>query len=102
SFARVLGIVVILAFSAQVVSAAPKVKAIAVSSNLTFGNVLVGSSAQLSMIISNAGNTTLNISSISLPAGFSTTFTSTSILVGRTVTAFIKFSPTAAQSYSGT
>jgi hypothetical protein len=102
SSARVLGILVILAFSAQMSNAAPKVKTIAVSGNLTFGNVSVGSSAQLSMTISNAGNTTLNVSSISLPAGFSTTFTTASIPVGSKVTAFIKFSPTAAQSYTGT
>jgi hypothetical protein len=102
SFARVLGTVAILILPAQIVSAAPKLKAIAVSGNLNFSNVLVGSSAQLSMTISNAGATTLSVSSISLPAGFSTTFTTASIPVRGTATAFIKFSPTAAQSYSGT
>jgi hypothetical protein len=83
-------------------SAAPKPKIIAVSGNLSFGNGLVGSSSQLSMTISNAGATTLSVSSISLPPGYSTTFTTASIPVAGKVTAFIKFSPTAAQNYTGT
>jgi hypothetical protein len=83
-------------------SAAPKLKAIAVSGNLTFGNVLIGTSAQMSMTISNAGSTTLNVSSITLPTGFTTTFTTATIPVAGTVTAFIKFSPAAAISYTGT
>jgi len=102
SLARIVATLVFLTISAQMASAAPKVKAIAVSGNLSFSNVLVGSSAQLPMTISNAGTATLNVSSITLPAGFSTTFTTASIAVGKTTNALIKFSPTAAKSYSGT
>ncbi len=99
--ARILAILV-LAFSTQIASAGRKIKTISVSGNLNFSNVVVGSSAQLSITISNAGNTTLNVSSITLPAGFSTTFVALNIAVGKTASAVIKFSPTAAQLYSGT
>jgi hypothetical protein len=101
SIVQIVAVFIFLTLSAQIADAAPKVKAIAVSGNLAFGNVTVGSSTQLSMTISNAGATTLNVSSITLPPGFSTPFTTASIPVGGTATAFIKFSPTAAQTYTG-
>ncbi len=89
SVVRILAIMV-LAFSTQMALAGKKIKTIAVSGNLSFGNVIVGSSAQLSITISNAGNTTLNVSSITLPAGFSTTLAALNIAVGKTATAVIK------------
>jgi hypothetical protein len=91
-----------LALTAQIATAAPKIRTIVLRGNLSFSNVLVGTSAQLSMTISNAGNTSFSISSITLPAGFSTTFTTATVAAGKSTNALIKFSPTAAQHYSGT
>lgn len=90
-----------LAVPAGMASAATKI--ISVSGNLSFGNVQIGSSAQAVMTISNAstGGGALAVSGISLPAGFSTTFTSATLKPGKSTSAIIKFSPIAGQAYSG-
>ncbi len=69
--------------------------------SLIFGNVNVSSGKQLTFTISNTGNSTLTVSSISYPAGFTGNWSGTIPASGsRTVT--VTFTPTAAQSYSGT
>lgn len=90
-----------LAIPASAVRAANS-KAISVSGNLAFGNVQVGSSAQAVMTISNSstGGGALTVT-LSLPPGFSTTFTSATLKPGKSTTATIKFSPTAGQTYGG-
>ena len=91
-----------LGATAHTVNAANN-KTISVSGNLAFGNVQLGSSAQAVITISNAsaGSGVLTVSGISLPAGFSTTFTSATLKPGKSTSATIKFSPTAGQNYSG-
>ena len=50
---------------------------ISLSGNLAFGSVNVGSSAQRTLTISNTGNSTLTVSSIAYPSGFSGAFSGT-------------------------
>jgi uncharacterized membrane protein len=74
---------------------------ISLSGDLTFGNVTVGSSAQLTLAITNTGNTTLNVSSIIYPTGFSGDFSGV-IEPGGTTNVIVTFAPTDAIAYSDT
>jgi hypothetical protein len=76
-------------------------RAIALSGNLAFGSVVGGASAQRTLTITNSGTSTLTVSNISLPAGFSGNWSGTVAAAGsRSVT--ITFSPAALTTYSGT
>ncbi len=75
---------------------------ISVSGNLAFGNVIVGSSAQRTMTIANNGNSTLSVSSISYPDGFSGDWSSGAIAAGGSQNVTVTFSPTVAKGYLGT
>lgn len=76
--------------------------AIALSGNLAFGNVAVGSTGTAALTITNTGNAPLTITSIGFPAGFSGNFASGTIAAGGSQAVTVTFAPTAAQSYSGT
>ena len=76
-------------------------KIIALSGNLTFGSVQVGSTAQGTLRISNNGNSTLTISSISYPSGFSGAWSGT-VSAGGYHDVTVTFAPTSASSYGGT
>src|SRR6185369_7575441 len=79
SFITVFAAFVFLAFSAQIASAA---KVIALSGNLNFGNVAVGTTNTLLMTVSNAGNATLQVQGIAVPAGFTAAPTNFSVHAG--------------------
>jgi hypothetical protein len=68
---------------------------------LNFGNVLVGSSAQLTLTITNDGNSALTISNITYPTGFSGDFSAGTIATGSTTNVIVTFSPTDTITYSG-
>ncbi len=70
--------------------------------NLDFGNVTAGSSKQQTFIVSNSGDATLTVSSISYPSGFTGNWNGGTIAPSGSVTVTVTFAPTAAQSYSGT
>ena len=74
---------------------------ISLSGNLAFGNVTVGASAQSTLNIANTGNSTLTVSSISYPSGFSGSWSGT-IAAGSSQNVTVTFSPSAATSYGGT
>jgi hypothetical protein len=76
---------------------------ISVSGNLSFGDVAVGSTATRIITITNSGNSTLNVTSISGPnAGvYTASWFSGPIAAGGSQQSTIGFSPTAAQVYSG-
>ena len=76
-------------------------KIIGLSGDLTFGNVAVGQTATKTLTISNTGNSTLTVTSISYPPGFSGAWIGT-IVAGGTKVVTVTFSPTAAQAYGGT
>jgi hypothetical protein len=76
-------------------------RVIGLSGSLTFGSVLVGSSAQRTMTISNTGNSTLTVNGISYPSGFSGSFSGT-IPAGGSQDVTVTFAPGAPGSYGGT
>lgn len=74
---------------------------IGLTGNMAFGNVLIDSSVVRVLTIANTGSATLTVTSITLPTGFSGTF-SGAIAPGATQDVNITFSPLAAQAYGGT
>jgi hypothetical protein len=80
-------------------------RTISVSGNLAFGDVAVGTQRDLSMSITNSGNSSLTVTSLGI-VGFgsqiSASWTSGTIGAGATQPVTVRFTPTAAGSYSGT
>jgi formylglycine-generating enzyme required for sulfatase activity/uncharacterized membrane protein len=81
---------------------APATRTISLSGSLAFGNVVVGSSSGATMTISNTGNSTLTVSGITYPNGFSGNWSSGTIAAGNSQNVAVTFSPSAATSYGGT
>jgi len=77
-------------------------RVIALAGNLVFGNVTTNATATSTMTISNSGNSTLTVSGITCPSGFSGNWTSGTIAAGASKSVTVTFSPTAATSYNGT
>jgi hypothetical protein len=76
-------------------------RVIGLSGNLAFGNVSPGASATSTLTISNTGDTPLNVSSISYPAGFSGAFAG-AIPAGTSQNVTVTFAPTQLTTYGGT
>ena len=74
---------------------------IRLSGDLSFGSVNVGSTSQRTLTIYNDGNSTLTVSSISYPTGFSGSWSGT-ISAGSSRNVTVTFAPTQAITYSGT
>jgi sugar lactone lactonase YvrE len=74
---------------------------IALNGDMGFGNVTIGSTLQKTLTISNSGNSALTVNSITYPAGFSGNWSGT-IAAGSSQSVSVTFTPTAAQSYTGT
>jgi T5SS/PEP-CTERM-associated repeat protein/autotransporter-associated beta strand protein len=79
----------------------PATRIIGLSGNLAFGNVQVGQTATRTLTISNSGSSTLNVSGISYPSGFSGSW-SGSIGAGGSQNVTVTFAPTQTNSYGGT
>lgn len=77
---------------------------ISLDGNLNFGNVNVGSTADRSLIVNNAGNAALTVSGITGPFADSFTVSTTTAVVpaGGSTTIVVHFTPLLAQTYSGT
>jgi len=79
---------------------------IGLNGNLGFGVVPVGSSLTNTLTISNGGNSVLTITGLTVSNGLSSvltaSFTSGTIAAGGSQRVDIRFTPTAAQTYSGT
>lgn len=75
--------------------------AIALSGNMSFGNVTVGSTATSTLTIGNTGAAALVITSVTYPTGFSGSFASGTIPANGSQAVTVTFAPTAAQSYTG-
>jgi hypothetical protein len=77
-----------------------------VSGNLAFGDVSIGSSREMTMTISNSGNATLTVTSLSVSGGLvsqtSATWTNGTIAAGSSQVITIRFTPTASGAFSGT
>ena len=74
---------------------------ISLSGTLTFGSVAVGQSSDLTLTITNTGNSTLRVTGVTGLSGFSSSWTSGTIAAGSSQAATIRFSPTIPQAYSG-
>jgi hypothetical protein len=75
-------------------------RVLSLSGSLAFGNVLTGLTATASLVISNAGNAALTVSSLSYPSGFSGAW-SGSIGAGKSTNVTVIFTPVLAQWYGG-
>jgi hypothetical protein len=74
---------------------------IALSGNLAFGNVTVGTTATSTLTIANTGTGELTITSVTYPTGFTGSFTAGTIPASGSQAVTVTFAPTAAQGYSG-
>jgi len=74
---------------------------IGLSGNLAFGNVQVNTTAAATLTISNSGNSTMTVTSISYPTGFSGAWSGT-VAAGGSQPVTVTFAPTTATSYGGT
>ncbi len=83
----------------QIPSAAAPV--IALSGDLAFGNVPVGETTTRVLTVSNSGNASLDVSSITYPAGFSGNWSNGTIAAGASQDITLTFTPTVATDYSG-
>jgi sugar lactone lactonase YvrE len=77
------------------------VKVMSLGGNLDFGVVLVGSTAQSSLIISNSGNVAMNVSNVTFPNAVFTGAFSGAIPAGSSQSVTVTFTPTAPAYYSG-
>ncbi len=74
---------------------------IVLSGSLSFGNVVLGSSATRTLTITNNGDSTLNVTGISYPSAVFSGNWSGSIPAGGSQTVNVTFTPAAATTYSG-
>ncbi len=74
---------------------------ILLSGDLGFGNVNVGSSVARTLTIGNTGNSSLTVSGISYPSGFSGDWSGGTIPPGGSQIVTVTFSPTSAIGYNG-
>lgn len=83
------------------VTQTPITRIMRLEGNLNFGNVEIGKSSQRTLTIHNDGNSTLTVSSITYPTGFSGNW-SGDISAGSYKNVIVTFSPTQIKNYSVT
>lgn len=76
-------------------------RVIELSGSLSFGNVASGQTATRTLTIRNTGNSSLNVTSVAYPSGYSGNWTDGSIAAGGEQDVTVTFAPSAAQSYGG-
>jgi hypothetical protein len=76
---------------------------IALSGNMTFGNVVVGDTLQSTLTVSNTASdlSALNVTSVTYPTGFTGATGAFSVAAGATHDITVTFTPVAAMAYSG-
>jgi hypothetical protein len=79
----------------------PQSRLIGLSGDLAFGNVPVNATETRTLTISNTGNSSLTVSGVSCPTGFSGAW-SGAIAAGGSQPVTVTFAPTAETSYGGT
>jgi len=77
-------------------------RVIAVSGNLAFGNVRIGSKPTRTITIGNTGNAALTVTGISYPPNFTGNWSGGTIPAGGSQDVVVTFEPTSATSYGGT
>lgn len=97
-----IGIVILFASCSKNINKDKEQKKILnVASDINFGQVSVNTDSVKLLLITNAGNTTIVVTDVDCPQGFTTDWTHGKIYAGETQTIGIKFSPTVAKTYSG-
>lgn len=76
-------------------------RVVSVNGSLDFGSVAVGSSASLLALVTSTGSAPVTISSLTLPPGFTTSWSAGTIPPDRSQVVTIRFTPTLAQRYDG-
>jgi alpha-tubulin suppressor-like RCC1 family protein len=74
---------------------------IALSGNMTFGVVPVNTMSNSTLTISNLGNTSLSVTNIAFPTGFSGVWSNMTIGPSNAQAITVSFSPTAVSNYTG-
>ena len=78
------------------------IRMMSVTGDLAFGAVTVGTTSSRTLTIGNAGNTTMTVSSIAFPAGFSGDWPGGTITAGGSRDVVATFTPSLPTSYGGT
>lgn len=80
----------------------PTTRTISVAGKLDFGDEVVGRTVTATMTITNSGTGTLTVSGMTVPLGFTASWTSGTVAAGGSQSVTIGFAPTASGLYGGT
>jgi len=80
----------------------PTTRTIGVAGKLDFGDEVVGRTVTATMTITNSGTGALTVSGMTVPLGFTSSWTSGTIAAGGSQSVTIGFAPTASGLYGGT
>jgi hypothetical protein len=75
---------------------------ISLNGSLDFGSVIGGATKELTFSISNSGSEAITVSGITLPAGFTASWSNGAVAPGQVQNVAVRFRPTLDQNYSGT
>jgi len=79
----------------------PATRTLSLNSNLDFGTVPIGTTAELFLTLTNGGNMPLTVSNITFPAGFSSYFLPVTIAASSATNVIVTFSPSTVTNYGG-
>ena len=77
-------------------------RVISLNGSLDFGSVNGGASRDLTFSIVNSGNEAITVSGITVPSGFTVSWSNGTVAPGQQQSVTVRFTPTLDQSYSGT
>jgi uncharacterized protein YkwD len=83
-------------------STQPATRVISLGGSLAFGLVEVGKTSESTLTIGNGGTATLSVSGITVPDGYSVSWTNGAIAPGASQQVAVRFAPQAARTYDGT
>lgn len=75
---------------------------ISLNGSLDFGTVIGGTNKELTFSISNAGNESIAVSGITVPTGFTVSWSNGAVAPGQVQNVVVRFTPTLDHNYSGT
>ena len=78
------------------------VSSLSISGDLSFPDTNVGTFSQALLLLENTGNAVIDVTGITMPAGFSPNQTTGTIAIGGSMDVIVTFTPTQSIDYSGT